>query len=241
MLLSLVYKIINYVYGNIFFVYNYFYFFYKNVSDKEKIKLLKREIRPGMIILDLGGNIGFYSILFSKLVGTQGKVHVFEPDTLNFKYLKKNTQKFENIKLYNMAVGLNSGPIKLYKSKDLNVDHRTYDSDEERDYIEVPCVSIDEFFNDKTYFDFVKIDIQGYDCHAFEGMQRTIQNSKNIRIVSELWPYGLNKAGRSVDKYLDLLTKMGFVYHIFDNKNINEIKSEETNKFYYTDLWCEKV
>lgn len=236
MLLSFAYRFINIIYEHSFFVYKYLYFFYKYISDREKIKLLRQNLKPRMVVLELGGNIGFYSILFSKLVGAEGEVHVFEPDPLNFRYLQSNTRKLNNINLYNLAVGNNSGQIKLYKSKELNIDHRTYECGEERECVNVQCVSIDEYFSFGKNFDFIKIDIQGYDCHALEGMKSTVRSSNKLKILSELWPYGLRIAGRSVDEYLDLLSELHFEYKIFGNKGIDEIRSEDSNKFYYTDV-----
>ena len=50
-----------------------------------------------MRVLDLGANIGFYTVLFSKLAGKNGKVFAFEPDAKNYKYLEGNTKTLHNV------------------------------------------------------------------------------------------------------------------------------------------------
>jgi predicted methyltransferase len=98
------FKVANKVYKNFFSLYNPLYFFYKRVTDKEIIEWLSRQIRPGMMVVDLGGNIGFYSILFSHLVAAHGVVHVFEPDPVNFNHLTANVKGLKNARINNCAV-----------------------------------------------------------------------------------------------------------------------------------------
>lgn len=135
------YKVANKFYIHFFSIYNPLYFFYKRITDKEIIAWLSERIQSGMKVVDIGGNIGFYSILFSYLVGEHGVVHVFEPDTVNFKHLKGNTKGLKNVVINNYAIAERSGMIRLFRSDGLNVDHQTYDIGENRSYIEVPCIT----------------------------------------------------------------------------------------------------
>jgi ubiquinone/menaquinone biosynthesis C-methylase UbiE len=87
----------NYIYIFFFSLYKPLYFFYKNISDKEKIEYIKKNVKPGMFALDIGANIGFYTVLLSKMVGREGRVIAFEPDVKNFNFLKRITKKFKNV------------------------------------------------------------------------------------------------------------------------------------------------
>ena len=147
-----------------------------------------------MKIVDTGGNIGFYSILFSRLVGERGVIYVFEPDTVNFKYLRANTKELKNVAINHDAVAERTGMISLYRSNELNVDHQTYDIGANRDSIEVPCITLDDHFHHNESVDLIKMDIQGYEYHTLLGMKETIKRSHPIMILSEFWPYGLRKA-----------------------------------------------
>ncbi len=204
--------------------------------EKKQIDFLKKKVKKGMLILDIGANIGFYSLLLSKLVGEKGKVYAFEPEEFNFKFLKLNSLKHKNITPINAAVGASNGIIKLYISKDLNVDHHTYDIGEGRKYKIVKLVTIDGYFKLKKKFDVIKLDIQGFDYQAILGMRETIKNTDKILLLGEYWPYGLKKAGDNPKKYLSLLRKMKF--HItFHEKRI--IKNE-ANELNYQDFYAIK-
>jgi FkbM family methyltransferase len=221
-----------------FFIYKPLYFLYKEISDRRKILVLKSAVKPGMTILDIGANIGFYTKLFSKLVGKHGKVYAFEPDDLNFKYLQVTTETLDNVILEKSAVGEKSEKIRLYISDHLNVDHHTYDDGENRTSKEIQCVSIDDFLKNKGCIDFIKIDIQGYDYYAILGMKDTIKRSDKVMILGEFWPYGLNKAGSKVEDYINILKKMGFTINFLDNKKDLSSKVNEHN--YHTDFFAQK-
>jgi fibrillarin-like rRNA methylase len=97
-------KIGNWLYKNCFPLYNFTYTRFKNKNDRHEIELLKKLIKPGDHVLDIGANIGFYAKILSGFVGEKGKVYCFEPDSTNYKYLVRNTNGHNNIKLFNLAV-----------------------------------------------------------------------------------------------------------------------------------------
>jgi FkbM family methyltransferase len=200
----------NMIYKRYYFFYKPLYFLYKRISDRKKISNLKKLIKPGMTVLDVGANIGFYSILFSKLVGKNGKVYAYEPEAENFLHLKKNCKDLLNLSINNVAVSDKSGKIKLYYSDDLNVDHNTYDNGENRKCIEINSVSLDDCFKNNEIIDFIKVDIQGYDYYALIGGKNLISRSSQLVILSEFWPYGLSNAGVKPSFYIDFLEKMNF-------------------------------
>ena len=151
------FKLANKLFEHYHFIYKPLYFFYKKISDRQKIALFKNIIKPGMRVLDLGANIGFYTVLFSKLVGENGKVFAFEPDAKNYKYLEENTKTLYNVTIEKKAVSDKTGKINFYISKDLNVDHQSYDSREGRDCEEADAIALDDYFLDNAKIDVIKI------------------------------------------------------------------------------------
>ena len=79
----------HFLYKNVFPVYNILYPIFKKWQDAYEIELLKRFIKKGDTVLDIGANIGFYAEILSDLVGPAGKIYSFEPDPQNLKHLKK--------------------------------------------------------------------------------------------------------------------------------------------------------
>ena len=232
------FKFGNILYKYAFPVYKPLYFLYKKSSDRKKIEYLKNTIKPGMTILDIGANIGFYTSLFSELTGANGKVYAFEPDKTNFRHLEKLTSKYSNITIENSAVGDKTQMIKLYYSKNLNVDHQTYDTGENRNYSEVNCIALDDYFSENEKADFIKIDIQGYDYFAVAGMKKTIERSEKVMIFGEFWPYGLKKAGVDHNHYIALLKDLGLNLKFFcSEEDVSNFDKKTDDWNFTTDFW----
>lgn len=221
-------RIGNFLYKHCFPLYNISYSRFKNKNDQTEIDLLKKIIRPGDTILDIGANIGFYAKLLSKFTTSKGKVFCFEPDSQNFKYLQKNTRGIENISLFNKAVSDKSDVINVYKSKLLNVDHRTYPVNNYDSVEEITSVSIDELIDQKIIdkVDVIKIDIQGYELTAFNGMKRLLSNNDHLQIIAEYWPHGFKRAGTSAIAFYDFFDALGYVFYLIDEGSLTKLTKD---------------
>lgn len=162
-----------------------------------------------MVVVDVGANIGFYTVLFAKLTGKNGRVVAFEPDATNFRHLKEAVRSCGNVTARQSAVGEKNGWVRLYLSGRLNVDHHAYNDGDERRTVAVKMVCLDDFLPD-LQVDVMKVDTQGYDFFVIKGAKKLIKKSKRLYLASEFWPYGLKQAGVSGEKYLELLNQLGF-------------------------------
>lgn len=232
----------NFLYKNCFPLYKLTYKSFKEKQDAFEISLMKKYIKSGDTALDIGANIGFYAEILSGIVGEKGKVHCFEPDTTNFKHLQSRCEKLTNVKINNKAVSDKTEVIKIYTSKQLNVDHRTYKPDDYDQEIDINAISIDEYLSfdsaqcekssvqsDKE-IDFIKMDIQGFEMSAVKGMTKTLQ-SPNLKMLSEFWPYGMRKAGTSVLDYFYFLKQYNFYIYLIENNQLIELTDEKVKTF----------
>lgn len=219
-------KLGNFLYKTSFPLYKKMYSVFKNKQDAFEIELLKKHIKKGNTVLDIGANIGFYATILSDIVGENGKIHCFEPDATNFVHLKKETSSYTNIIINNKAVGPKTEKIKIYTSKELNVDHRTYKPEQYDKEIEIDAVSIDEYMAG-TRVDFIKMDIQGFEMEAMKGMKETLKKNPNVKMISEFWPYGLKKAGSSVRDYFTLLKELDFKIEILKENKLEVLTLEK--------------
>lgn len=221
-------KIGNLLYKYCFPLYNLSYSKFKLKNDKVEIELLKQLIKPGDYILDIGANIGFYAKLLSEFTTQKGRVFCFEPDSTNFGYLRKNVKGIENIVLFNKAVSDKNDTIKVYKSKLLNVDHRTYPVNNYDSIEEISSVKIDDLITDKTIpkVDIIKIDIQGYELTAFKGMEQLLSSGTDLKIVAEYWPHGFKRAGTSAVEFFDFFNRLNYRFFTIETEELTEISRE---------------
>src|SRR5207253_6545315 len=105
--------------------------------------LVERRVREGDVVLDIGANIGYYTLVFAELVGDSGRVFAFEPEPANFALLSENTglNGRANVTLVNAAVADAGGRLPLYLAGENKGDHRLFDSPgESRDSVAVEVV-----------------------------------------------------------------------------------------------------
>jgi FkbM family methyltransferase len=212
-------------------------------------EIVKKEIKENDIVLDVGANIGYYSLIFAQLIGKSGKVYSFEPDPTNFEILKKNilVNKHENVILENKAVSNKEGNLKLYLSTENNGMHRIYPSKWCKESIDINSIKIDNYFNKNQKIDFIKLDIEGAEYDALLGMESIIQNNENIVIFIEFVPASLEEHGTNPEKVIDFFINHKF--KIFKINNIAEKKEEISkeellnfkNKDKVTNLICKRI
>lgn len=178
-----------------------------------EIEVFKTYIKPGNVVLDIGAHIGYCTIIFSQLVGRQGRVYAFEPAPDNLKLLKKNIKinNLTNVVVIPKAVSNTNGKIKLFLSNTSQADHRTWEPREERRSIEVNSLRIDDFFKKKyMHVNFVKIDIQGGELEAILSMNTLLNKNKNVVIYTEYTPQYLKDSGVKPLEYIKKLILLGF-------------------------------
>ncbi len=155
-------------------------------------------VKKNMIVLDIGGNIGHFSLLASKLVGMHGKVYVFEPDPTSFKYLRKNVEinKIGNVILVNKCVSNEERILTLYHHPKFHSCHSIFKPDSKKpvNYVDVESIKLDNMFSDKNFkISFIKLDIEGAEINALKGMGKMLEKMKvpylltecNLRILRE--------------------------------------------------------
>ena len=162
------------------------------------------------MVVDVGANIGFYTILMAHKVGPSGRVYAFEPDPMNLGLLKMNLllNNLQNVQVCEAAVSQSEGTAHLYLSPDNFGDHRLHpDQQESREKLEIKTVSLDEFLTREEQLANVrllKLDTQGCEPLVLAGAQSVLEQSQPTLFL-EYWPHGYREAGLSGEAMLQEL------------------------------------
>jgi FkbM family methyltransferase len=195
-------------------------------DEKFETKIFEKHLKKGMSVLDLGANIGFYSLFARSIVGASGNVFSFEPFPENIELLRQSIKKngFKNVFAIESAVSDRSGTATLYLSPDACSEHSLldlehyYDEKDTQKRIQVAVTSVDDYFVKKqpnTKIDFIKMDVEASESRALRGMQKTLDQNQRITIMTEFWPNGFREDKMVPEDFLYRLVGLGFdLYHI---------------------------
>ncbi len=208
---------------------------FEPIFEPNETNLVKKVIKRGDVVVDIGANIGYYSLIFLKIIGEEGRVFSFEPDPYCFNLLKKNIEinHYNNAMLIQKAISNENGRAKLYISDSYNANQTIHDLHDDRRSIEIETIRLDDYFRDyNKRIDFIKIDTEGSEAKILQGMPLLLQKNKDIKIMAEFWPLGLKKSGADPAKYLELVLGYGFKIYDINEEGMDLSNAESLLKKY---------
>lgn len=177
----------------------------------------RRLVKPGMKVVDVGGNIGLYAVLFSRLAGPEGRVMTFEPDPALWPLLEQNCagNGCTNVTVRAQALGRKSERATLHRLLVNSGDNHLGDGGGRalRRSVEVDVVTWDEVVEAFTP-DFVKIDVQGWELEVLRGMTALLERCQRVIVYLEFWPAGFLRAGYTAEDLIAFLAERGFQFYL---------------------------
>ena len=188
-------------------------------------QLVKQLLKPGMNVVDIGGNLGYYALLEAKLVGGSGRVIAIEPVTSNFAQLSRNVlaNGYYNVLLENVAIGTFNGTAPMYLSKKSNW-HSLRPVPWETREIRVRVSTLDSLLarHELPAVDLIRMDLEGYEVEVIRGMLATITNY-SPRLLIELHPHIVGS--EAMVEFLEFLRDLGYELDwVFDHERDRPIR-----------------
>ncbi len=188
--------------------------------EPHSVALFEAALKPGMTVVDVGAYVGYYTLVASRAVGSQGRVYAFEPAPLNLPALIRNLDV--NFCAQNCAVIQKAAsdearkvPMFVFPGDPSQNSLARLVPDATESPINVECVTIDSVLAGRPAHA-VKIDIEGFEPRAIKGMERTIRNSPGMTLIVEFCPAALRAAGTPPDAFLAQLRSCGFDIQVID-------------------------
>lgn len=191
---------------------------------------MKKNVKASMVALDIGANVGYFTLLLFHLVGSQGKVSAFEPGKYQYELLQQNVQinGLTNVTIYNVAVSDIPGRATFYEGPE-GVDgfsSLVEISDPGFRGVqfvkrEVGAVTIDDALMEEKiiHVDFIKIDVEGAELLVIQGMKRLLDNhNEKVTILFEAEDRWTTRFGYSVRHLVREVENFGFRCFWLDNR-----------------------
>jgi len=216
-------------------------------------KFFMDTVKEGMTVVEVGSNIGYYTLIAASRIGPQGKVYAFEANPQVFEILFRNIEIngfLGWVTLVNKAAMDKSGSLKFHRSKHHHAggsivpfsDEFLTETREESETIEVEAVSLDEYFADQeTKVDAMKIDAEGAEPFIFKGMRRLLSSNRDIKIIFEFTPTLYASQGLDPRAFLNDLMSQGFkVKHINPQSQLEEMSIERLLEIPLCEVFLER-
>ncbi len=184
-------------------------------SFEKEIRNVFKDFKEGVFV-DIGANIGKYTVMIGNQMKGKGKIISVEPHPSNFEILKKNVElnKCDNVTLVNAACWNTKSTLKLFS-------HETHPLlasavKESKEFITVDSEPLDDILDRVGVkdVDLVKIDVEGAEPKVMEGMKRLLQTSKP-KIIFEAWDASFVEACRKVlETYNYKINQLSSIYWV---------------------------
>lgn len=171
----------------------HFFGFVLGTHENHVAEILTRYLRPGDACIDVGANIGYFSAVMARLVGTNGHVLAFEPVPENFAVLERNAAlaSAEGLQLHprQAAVSAQRAELKIVR-KEWSTYHEVAPIVGEEFGIErISAIPLDDVILPGTKpISLLKIDVEGHELPVIEGLKKSLKAKRVHRMVIEVTP-----------------------------------------------------
>lgn len=202
--------------------------------------LIEKELKPGMIVLECGANIGYYTIMMSKILKNDGMIHAIEPSPYNYHMLNLNillNGPENKVTTYHMGMSNRCGEELLYLSDFANchtfypIDHLsgTHSQESKNRTVRVKMTTVEQFIQKNGPVHFIRMDVEGYEVEILTGLIPRLDDPEFCpKILVETHRPRYNIQNHDIKSPLNKLFKSGYYvkYLVADHhlkKNSNKI------------------
>jgi FkbM family methyltransferase len=182
-------------------------------SEIRLAKFAINHLSPDDRIIDIGAHVGFFTLLFAKLVGNQGKVISFEPSLETFKLLTSNVGNLDHVKVFNHAISNTNEQISFYEFPVLYSEYNSefitqFESEKwflknKPNKVSIPALTIDSIVKDHSFVpNFIKVDVEGNELKVLQGAKDTLLKHHPVIMMEYLEPNRHNESHRGAASLL---------------------------------------
>lgn len=195
-----------------------YYFGYYN-NERLHTVYFRRLLRPGQLVLDIGANVGYYTLLAAEGAGPAGSVHAFEPVKRTFDRLAQNVELngFGNVVLSRLALTNCNGEASMWVAPESSsgMSSLVAPDDVTGASERVRTERLDDYCRraEIQEVDIVKIDVEGEELQVLRGGEQVLRRSQHARVFVEVNRALLARSDTSPEELAAFMASIGFKPH----------------------------
>lgn len=199
--------------------------------ENAELQFVKRFLQPGMTVLDIGANQGYYTLLSSRKVGPHGKVLAFEPSPREMRHLKLHLRlnRCANVETSSSALGAATGAAELHVV--LGTESgcnslRPPDVSQPTGLVPVSVERLDDVLKARgvNRVDFIKVDVEGAELSVLQGARELFHRTPRPVILAEVQDLRTEPWGYPAKGILTLLRDAGYAwYRVLPDGSLSEL------------------
>ncbi len=206
--------------------------------ENAELLFVQRFLKPGMTVFDMGAHHGLYTMLASKVTGSEGRVYAFEPSPRERTRLKRNLSlnRCKNVHVISAALGRKDGKATLHVvdgTEDGCNSLRTPNVAQPTIPVEVQVLTLDDFLRESEVrrIDFAKMDVEGAELGVLEGASGLFASAERPVILAEISDVRTGPWGYAASEIIEWLVKRG--YEWFEVTEKGSLKRSKTNRAFH--------
>ncbi len=169
------------------------------------------------VFIDVGANIGWYSVLLSQKTSAPARIFAFEPDAMNAELLESNVKRNSAtiVSINKVALSDTAGEKHFYRYSNRNLGRHSLLPINNGEVTTVPSMTLDDFWEQNSLSTekprFIKIDTEGYELQVVRGAEKVLADCPAV--LAEFSPGFMKKGGVDPNDFVDYMSEKGFVPH----------------------------
>lgn len=195
------------------------YYFGYNYNERAHTRFFRNVLRPGQVVLDVGANMGYYTLLAAQGVGEEGEVHSFEPVERTFERLSYNVRLngLRNVRLNRLVVSDSPGEMVVHVAPESNIGMSSLavPACGSTRTEQVRALTVNDYCADHRIdrVDLLKIDTEGAELQVLRGASEVLRRNPSLRILAEVHGGNLARFGDSAEGIGSYLQEFGLLPH----------------------------
>lgn len=208
--------------------------------EQYEISFIKKFLKQGDTFIDIGANIGLFTLIASQIIGEKGKILAFEPTPEIYKRLIENIDLngLQNIETYNLGLSDRKALLSFNVSKDGYDAWNSFALNERlnsSETIDIMADTLDSIIKRKNIYivNLIKIDVEGWEKFVLQGAKDLLEKDNSPTLLVEFTETNAFSAGYYLGELFDFVQSFGYDWYSFDAKSNTFTK--QIKKLHYLD------